>query len=297
MHPEFFSEFPSYVTGWGKMKTALAENIDCYEVHNVDQKFVEYSRRINGLSGFYPPFDPVKFAERLGMVVSYDDFEATSKMFGYLYPPRWGKYNPSDSFKISINNRLEGKEKRFTVAHEIAERLIGFNKLGEVQVIGHSTIFDNEYRERTCDKIAREIVIPSSVFVHDFRNLNDRISLKSGKSLSDLYSTPLSQTIIKLNDLEALNAALYDKENNILYGKRELIIDEPIPVCQLMCSDCEKKISEIKRRSVASAIQRIENGEKIKGVLVERWKENPLSISENPYWIAYKEEKGQAALI
>jgi Zn-dependent peptidase ImmA (M78 family) len=264
----------------------LAENIDCYNVCKIDQEFVRYAHRINKLSDLNPPFDPVRFAKRLSMTVSYDDFE--SDQFGHVYPPHFYKYNPSDYFKISVNNKLEERERRFTVAHEIAERLLGFDKKGEDKPLG-LLAFDIKHKERTCDKLAREILIPSQSIIDVFRTREDGISLESIRRLADVYEVPTPQMAIKtMYDLKILNAALHSKGDG-LYGREDVIITKPIPVCQLGCSDCAEKISKIRREAVSDAISEIENNKKLDGVVIEFWTEKPLPESEHSYWIAYKE--------
>jgi len=288
MHPEFFSEFPSYVSHI-RLVNMLAENIDCYNVCKVDQELVRYICRINSLSSTIPPFDPVRFAENLSMIVSYDDFGSDSKTFGHLYPPHFYNLNPSDYFKISVNNKMKERERRFTVAHEIAERLVGFDKKGE-NPVSH-TMFNIKHKERACEKIAREILIPSQSISDAFRTRECGVSLENIRRLADAYEVPLSQMAIKTTyDLKILNAALFSKEDG-LYGREDVLIKKPIPVCQLDCQDCAEKISKIRRARVSDALTEIENNKSMNGVIIEFWTEKPLPASEHFYWIAYEEKK------
>jgi len=292
MHPKFFSEFPTYSSAPYRFMDILAKNIGCHDPFFIDRNLVDFLYRINRSETIRPPFDPVKVATRLHMEVSYDDFPKT---FGYLNPP---KHNSSDSFKITVNKRLEKTERDFTVAHETSERLIGFDENGGLQMVNCSSIFERETKEKTCDKIAREITMPSPVIEHDASRIN-HVSLNSFQKLANFYEVPLSQMIKKVtDDLSLLEVALMVKEDNKVYGSKKILIEnENIPICQLECRECKDRIDEIERKTISRVLGSIKSGEKIEGVIIEGWKEKPLPEDERSYWIAYKPRGRQKTLI
>ena len=300
MYPNFFSEFPDYSsTISNRLENILARNIECYNIHNIDRKVVEYFYRVNRSKRLHPPFDSVKFAKHLDIEVSYDDFGLVSTMYGRLDSPK-SLGNPNDFFKISVNNRLCIREKRFTVGHETVERLIGFDKKGEVQHVRLSYI-ETEAKEMICDKIAREILIPSPSIKREIHRLSGSvISLKSAQKLAGTYEVPLSQMLFKLaHDLNLWDAVLYYQKDEKSYGNKRIFLnnEHQFPVCEFDCYECRKKRSELEEEAISTVLRKIKNNEEVKGMIREDWKEKPLPTIEKSYWIAYRIGSEQITLV
>ncbi|MFH1229357.1 MAG: ImmA/IrrE family metallo-endopeptidase [Candidatus Aenigmatarchaeota archaeon] len=283
MIPKFFSEFSSDDYFSAGLRKTLSENILGIDTYNIDTFVVDYFSRRN--SKVIPPFDLSEVVKKMDMLVTYDDF-GDSKYCGTLYKPRQLK-NQTDFFRISINDKLKDAEKRFTVAHEIAERMLCFK--GNEQVYSSINIpcFRNTLKEQTCNKIGREAVMPTKVI----ENLGQvEPSLDLIKSLAGTYEVPASQMTMKvIDDLKLMDAAILDKEIGKLYGNKGLLIgNAKIPSCEYGCHSCydkkENKIAEVIDNNVAI----IRNGGKVEGIISEGWEEMVLPNFKTGYFIAYK---------
>jgi Zn-dependent peptidase ImmA (M78 family) len=292
-YPDFFSPFKKENKGgYYKLQSILARNINFFNTNDIDSKIVNYFYKINCSITNEPPFDAIKFAEKFKIKTTFDE----TIFYASLHPPD-SFYNKNPFYRASVNNNLLESEKLISVAHETAHRLMEYNEKDEKQIPTNPVFFDGENLEYTCEKIAREIVIPTPSIKHYSKRIdNNNVSLRNSKELAGIYKVSTSQMLIKLvDDLNIWDAVLHvDKGvcREKTYGNKRIFIDEgqSFPICEFGCYECSKKRKNMEEEIISEKFEKLRlNKEDVKGIVKESWIEKPLPDKKHSYWLAYRE--------
>jgi len=283
--PDFFSEFKqgAEYLKFERCKN-LADNLGCpfkpYEnyIKILDAYLVHNLQYLNNGT---PPFNPFKIAENFDVEVEFCEFEHG----GYLY------HNKDKNRIFAWIGKDSNVKQRFTIAHEIAEKLIGYDT-------EHKTLLkppetgtpEREMHEKTCNKIGREILIPS---VDIKAKLSYKTpSLKLVREFAGLYEVPLSQFCIKVtDDLGLWDAVIIEESDHLTYKKMESIcgdkkmffFDKKIPVCECDCSHCKEMKAKIEEDIISETFKKIKRNETIGNIYSECWEEE-----NSNWWLIYK---------
>jgi len=131
------------------------------------------------------PFDPVKCAQELGVQIDYQ--KMPDKASGQV---RLGGAVPV----IVINSSHGTQRQRFTLCHEIAHLC-----LLEYDVAGTWAETDANWEERMCNRIATELLMPSTRFSRGLAGL--RPSLRALIGIADTYDVSIQAALFRARDI------------------------------------------------------------------------------------------------
>ena len=139
-----------------------------------------------------PPFDPVHYANALGIkVLEKEDLG----LDGVL------RYDAKrDEFQIELKSDVSASRKKFTLAHEVAHTFF-YRDLEEFGERFRGKLDYDNKEEALCNLAAAELLMPSSVFRSDlarFSEAGNVVAPRTIMSLRDQYQVSLQAACIKV---------------------------------------------------------------------------------------------------
>ena len=154
-----------------------------------------YLRKILGL-GNGPVFAPIERLESVGVriveVEADDKFDGTSAMV-------------DDTLLIVLNATYVTERKRFTLFHELAHHILGFNVGADV--------------ERLCNAFASEVLIPTSVLFSRLGNFRKSLAFEEVRGLQRDYGISIEALMYKAH-LHGIIDDVYFKHFNVKVRKK-----------------------------------------------------------------------------
>ena len=133
---------------------------------------MDIKRTVEKLMRKYNTNDPFKLAEKLNIIVKYDDLGNT-----------WGYFITYKRIKIiHINNNLEEWLQRYTCAHELGHSIL--HKGVPTPFLKKHTLFSIDKIERQANTFAVELLIPDKVIAqyegYTVHNIADIVGIPNG---------------------------------------------------------------------------------------------------------------------
>lgn len=133
---------------------------------------MDIKRTVEKLMRKYNTNDPFKLAEKLNIIVKYDDLGNT-----------WGYFITYKRIKIiHINNNLEEWLQRYTCAHELGHSIL--HKGVPTPFLKKHTLFSIDKIERQANTFAVELLMPDKVIAqyegYSVHNIADIVGIPNG---------------------------------------------------------------------------------------------------------------------
>lgn len=133
---------------------------------------MDIKRTVEKLMRKYNTNDPFKLAEKLNIIVKYDDLGNT-----------WGYFITYKRIKIiHINNNLEEWLQRYTCAHELGHSIL--HKGVPTPFLKKHTLFSVDKIERQANTFAIELLMPDKVIAqyegYTVHNVADIVGIPNG---------------------------------------------------------------------------------------------------------------------
>lgn len=133
---------------------------------------MDIKRTVEKLMRKYNTNDPFKLAEKLNIIVKYDDLGNT-----------WGYFITYKRIKIiHINNNLEEWLQRYTCAHELGHSIL--HKGVPTPFLKKHTLFSIDKIERQANTFAVELLMPDKVIAqyedYTVHNIADIVGIPNG---------------------------------------------------------------------------------------------------------------------
>lgn len=133
---------------------------------------MDIKRTVEKLMRKYNTNDPFKLAEKLNIIVKYDDLGNT-----------WGYFITYKRIKIiHINNNLEEWLQRYTCAHELGHSIL--HKGVPTPFLKKHTLFSIDKIERQANTFAVELLMPDKVIAqyegYTVHNVADIVGIPNG---------------------------------------------------------------------------------------------------------------------
>lgn len=147
------------------------------------------------------PVDIIRILQKMNIDVIKESFDMLQERLPFKNTTIDAiTYVEQSGLKILYDQHLDVKNKRFTLAHELAHCCLHMNANNycHIELQTHSDIFGKEKgklvsstvnQEKIADKFARELLIPSSSLFY-LLNKSETLSIEE---LSDIYGVPFDQ--------------------------------------------------------------------------------------------------------
>jgi hypothetical protein len=155
------------------------------ESGNDVRRFAAFLREEAGL-GIEPPIDLAKIYARFGMETP--ERIRLPNQQGLLVNPEMGL--------IIINEDDPGTRQRFTEAHELVELLFYALPTGKGWASRQAGNFKHNVKERLCNEVAAELLMPQASFARRVRNLG--VSYQTARQLASDFEVSVTAALVQM---------------------------------------------------------------------------------------------------